>query len=112
MLFVLFTFCATMGLGEHYFIDLVVAYPFALFMQALCVWPAAWKNRAPFSALLFGLLTVLMWFGALRFAPNFFRISPIIPWTACAATVGLTILIKSRCEGSTDPLPAGTSKTP
>jgi hypothetical protein len=112
ILFVLFTFCATMGLGEHYFIDLIVAYPFALFMQALCVWPPAWKNRARLSALLFGLLTVLVWFGALRFAPNFFWTSPVIPWTACAATVGLTLWVRGRFLSSTDPLPAGTAKTP
>lgn len=106
ILFVLFTFCATMGTGEHYFIDLVVAYPFALFMQALCVWPPAWKNRAQLSALLFGVSILLAWFGALRFAPHFFWISPIIPWTACATTVGLTIWLKGRFERSTAPLPA------
>src|ERR1700676_452402 len=111
ILFVLFTFCATMGTGEHYFIDLVVAYPFALFILALCGWPPAWKNRAQLSALLFGLLTLLAWFGALRLAPNFFWISPIIPWTACAATVGLTIWIKGRFERSTAPLPTGTANT-
>jgi PAP2 superfamily len=98
VLFLLFTFCATMGIGEHYFIDLIVAYPFALFMQALCSWPPAWKNRAQLSALLFGLLTVLMWFGALRYAPYFFWISPAIPWTACIATVGLTFVVKERFD--------------
>jgi hypothetical protein len=35
----------------------------------------------------------LFHFGALRFAPNFFWISPIIPWTACASTVGLTLWV-------------------
>lgn len=98
MLFVLFTFCATLGTGEHYFVDLVVAFPFALFMQTLCAWPPAWKNRAHLSALLFGLLTVLAWFAALRFAPHFFWLSPVIPWAACAATVFLTIWFKERFE--------------
>jgi PAP2 superfamily len=101
MLFVLFTFCATMGTGEHYFIDLVVAFPFALLMQSLCAWPPAWKNRTHFSALLFGLLTVLAWLAALRFAPHFYWISPIIPWTACAATIALTIWVRQRFERST-----------
>jgi hypothetical protein len=109
ILFVLFTFCATLGTGEHYFIDLVAAYPFALFMQALCVWPPAWKNRTQFSALLFGLLTILVWFGALRYALRFFWISPIIPWSACALTVALTIWVKWRFERSTNP---GSSAEP
>ncbi len=103
MLFVLFTFCATLGTGEHYFVDLVVAFPFALFMEALSAWPPAWKNRAHFSALLFGLLTVLAWFAALRFAPHFFWLSPVIPWAACAATVFLTIWFKELFERSTAP---------
>ncbi len=111
ILFVLFTFCATMGTGEHYFIDLVVAYPFALFMQALCVWPPAWKNRAQLLALVFGLLTVFAWFVALRFLPHFFWTSPIVPWAACAITVALTIWVKSQFERSTAPLPAASSET-
>ena len=110
ILFLLFTFCATMGTGEHYFIDLVLAYPFALFMQALCAWPPAWKNNGGVSALLFGVLTVLAWFAALRFAPNFFWISPIIPWLACAATVGVTIWIKGRFERSMAPLPVAAPR--
>jgi hypothetical protein len=101
MLFVLFTFCATMGTGEHYFIDLVLACPFALFMQTLCAWPPAWKNRTALSAMLFALLTVLVWFGALRFAPHFFWISPVIPWVACAGTVALTFMFKQRFDGET-----------
>lgn len=101
MLFVLFTFCATMGTGEHYFIDLIVAFPFALFMQTLCAWPPAWKNRGVLVTLLFALLTTLFWLGALRFAPHFFWISPIIPWSACAATVALTLWFKQRFDRST-----------
>jgi hypothetical protein len=112
ILFVLFTFCATMGSGEHYFIDLVVAYPFALFMEALCVWPPAWKNPAQLSALAFGPLTVLAWFAALRFAPHFFWLSPIIPWAMCAITIGLTIWVRGRSEASTAALPAVTAHGP
>jgi hypothetical protein len=110
MLFVLFTFCATMGTGEHYFIDVVVAYPFALFMEALCSWPPAFRNRSQLSALLFGLLTILIWFAALRFAPRFFWISPIIPWTACVATVALTFWVKERFDRSIAQVPAAPPK--
>jgi hypothetical protein len=110
ILFVSFTFCATMGTGEHYFIDLVVAFPFALLMQALCAWPPAWKNRAHLSAFLFGLLAVLAWLAALRFAPHFFWISPAIPWTACAATVALTLWFHQRFDRSpAPPVPAKTA---
>lgn len=106
ILFVLFTFCATMGTGEHYFIDLVVAYPFALFMQALCSWPPAWKNRTGLLTLLFALATVLAWLAALRFAPHFFWISPGIPWAACAVTVVLTFLVRERFDRTSFTAPA------
>ncbi len=96
MLFVVFTFCATMGTGEHYFIDLVLAFPFALLMQALCVWPPAWKSRVQFSSFLFGSLTIFVWFAALRYTPKLFWASPIIPWTLCALTVGLAIWLRKR----------------
>lgn len=95
-LFVFFTFFATMGTGEHYFIDLVVALPFALFMQALCSWPPVWKNHAQLGAMAFGLCAVLAWFAALRFANHFFWLSPVIPWTTCAVTVAVTLWIKHR----------------
>src|SRR5208337_5691574 len=36
LVFVVLTAMATLGTGEHYFIDLVVAFPFSLMVQALC----------------------------------------------------------------------------
>jgi hypothetical protein len=98
MLFVVFTACATMGLGEHYFIDLVVAFPFALFMIALCAWPPAWTTTIRLAALLFSLLTILLWFAALRYVPHFFWASPIIPWLLCIFTVGSAMWMKKRFD--------------
>jgi hypothetical protein len=45
MMFVVFTAFATLGTGEHYFIDLVVAYPFSVMMQSLCAFPLRWSQR-------------------------------------------------------------------
>jgi hypothetical protein len=85
--FVFFTLCGTLGTGEHYFIDLVVAVPFSLFIltvtQGLC---RRWKH-AYFAPLLGGLGLTLAWFGLLRYATPVFRVSPVIPWVACGATV-------------------------
>lgn len=107
LLFVLFTICATMGTGEHYFVDLVVAYPFALLMQALCSWPPAWKRSETLQGLMFGLLTILVWFAALRYTPHFFWISPVIPWLFCAATVAASIWLRKRLESTAaDGIPA------
>lgn len=100
MLFVVFTVCATMGTGEHYLIDLVLAYPFAILMMALCAWPPAWKQTRVLQALLFGTATILVWFAALRYTPHVFWISTAVPWLLCAATVGVSIWVKKRFDGA------------
>lgn len=99
ILFVVFTVCATMGTGEHYLIDLVLAFPFAVFMMALCVWPPAWKQAKVLEALLFGVTTILVWFAALRYTPRIFWISPAIPWLLSAATVAASVWLKKRFDG-------------
>jgi hypothetical protein len=106
-LFVAFTVCGTMGTGEHYFVDLVAAYPFALLMQTLCAWPLWRKDSGRLLALLFGLLTTLGWLMTLRFIPHFFWVSPIFPWSACSATVALSIWFKRRFDMSS---PTGAPK--
>jgi hypothetical protein len=98
MFFVVFTACATLGTGEHYFIDLVVAFPFALFMVTLCAWPPVWTNGTRLATLAFSLLTILLWFAGLRYAPHFFWTTPLVPWACCVLTVVLAILLKRRFD--------------
>ncbi len=95
-LFVFFTILATMGTGEHYFIDLVVAFPFALFIEALFAFAIPLTNARRLLALGFGLLATLGWLLSLRYATHFFWSSPIVPWGLCAITVTFSIWIESR----------------
>jgi hypothetical protein len=92
--FVVFTVFATLGNGEHYFIDLIVAFPFALFMQALCASALPWTDRRRQLSLLCGLFGTLGWFVALRFGLKIFWLSPLIPWICCAATVAATEILR------------------
>ena len=87
MAFVVFTIFATMGTGEHYFIDLVVAIPFALFIQALCTF-VPWNDLRRWPPLVVGLGGTFAWLEALHFAPHVFWISPALPSGACLITVG------------------------
>ncbi len=89
-LFVAFTIFATMGTGEHYFIDLVVAFPFILFLQALCAVSLEWTDSRRLAPFFFGLVAPLVWLWALRFQPHVFWYSPVIPWACCAATIATT----------------------
>ncbi len=97
--FVFFTLCGTLGTGEHYFIDLVVAAPFSLLIlavtQGLC---RRWK-QAYWTPLMGGLGLTLLWFGLLRYGTQVFRVSPVISWAACAATlIGCWYLIRPLWE--------------
>jgi PAP2 superfamily len=89
-LFVALTIFATMGTGEHYFIDLVVAFPFILFLQALCTVSLDWNDSRRLVPFLFGLVAPLVWLWALRFQTHVFWYSPVIPWTCCVATIAAT----------------------
>jgi hypothetical protein len=90
MLFVLFTIVATMGTGEHYFIDLVVAFPFVLFLQAMCATELKWNDSRRLAPFAFGLATLLVWLWALRYTPQLFWYSAAIPWLLCALTIGIS----------------------
>jgi hypothetical protein len=87
MLFLIFTTFATLGTGEHFLIDLIVAAPFALFIRALFALDLNWNNKYRLSAFAVGLLGTFAWFGLLRFAPGIFWISPAVPWLLSAATI-------------------------
>jgi hypothetical protein len=100
--FVVFTAFATLGTGEHYFIDLVVAYPFSVMMQSLCAFPLRWTQRERVSSGLYGLLVVLAWFVVLGYSPNLFWASPVIPWACCVATIASAIVVHRRLEAATD----------
>jgi hypothetical protein len=101
-LFVVFTVIATLGTGEHYFADLVVALPFALMIEAICAYSLPWKNPSRLAALLFGLLGTLAWFVALRYAANLFWSSPVVPWALAGATVALASVRQSNLQQSVD----------
>jgi hypothetical protein len=100
--FVVFTAFATLGLGEHYFIDLVVAYPFSVMIQSLCAFSLRWTARERVTGFLYGLLVTLAWLLALKHAIKFFWISPVIPWACCAITIGSAIFVHRRLEAATE----------
>src|SRR5216683_982062 len=97
MVFVVFTALATLGSGEHYFIDLVVGFPFALFVYALCAFPLGWTQERKVAFGL-GLVLTLAWFAMLRQGVKLFWVSPILPWLACLVTVAAVVILQQRLE--------------
>jgi hypothetical protein len=101
-LFLTFTVFATLGTGEHWFVDLIVAFPFALMIQGLCAYSLPWKDSRRLSAFFSGLLGTLAWLIMLRFGAKFFWTSPVIPWVLAAATVVLTGVRQARLDKGVD----------
>jgi hypothetical protein len=87
LVFLVLTLLATLGTGEHYFVDLVVAFPFSLLVQALCSYSIPLRSPERRFALLFGAFTTLVWLALLSFSTNVFWMSPVVPWFMIAATV-------------------------
>jgi len=89
---------ATLGTGEHYFVDLVVAFPFAVLMESLCEYSLALNHRGRIIAFAFGLISTLAWLFALRYMPGIFWSSAILPWTLCAATIAASLICERQLQ--------------
>lgn len=94
-LYLTFTALATLGLGEHYLVDLMVAPAFALIVRALCT-----RNRSPLrqSALAIGAVIGLTWLIAFRSGVALSIPSGPWMWTLAILTVSIPLAIFSRLQ--------------
>jgi|HubBroStandDraft_5_1064220.scaffolds.fasta_scaffold11059_2 hypothetical protein len=90
------TVLACLGLGEHYFIDLIAAIPFAMMIQAACALQIPWLDRRRLMPFLAGLLLLLIWVVLLRGGLSIMWVSPLIPWTLIAGTVIPCVILQSQ----------------
>ena len=90
-LFLVLTALATLGLGEHYLIDLVVAVPYSLAIFAL-------SSKTPESrrALLAGAAMVLVWIAFLRIGHYHF----VAGWVGVLATLAISLTLKRKLAAS------------
>jgi hypothetical protein len=87
--FLVFTITSTMGTGEHWFVDLIVAFPYALMIQAIASYELPAKHFQRLSALLIGLAGTLAWLALLRYGTRIVGAAPVIPWALSSLTVAL-----------------------
>lgn len=80
-------FLATLGLGQHYLVDLAPSPPAIVAMQALCATSLGWANRERLRALVAGGMLTLAWILAVRYGVALFEAVPGFTWVAIAATV-------------------------
>jgi hypothetical protein len=87
ILFLAGTVLATLGLGEHYFVDLAAAFPFALMIEAGCAFLIPVFDRRRSLPFLAALLMLFGWVTLLRFGLRIVWLSPLIPWMLIVGTV-------------------------
>ena len=98
VLFLAGTLLAILGLGEHYFIDLIAAFPFALMIHAGCALNIPWTDRHRLIPLLSGTLLLLGWIGLLRFGLRIVWASPLVPWTLIGCTIVLCLTLERKLQ--------------
>jgi len=89
LVYLALTVLATLAGGEHYLVDLVAAFPFALALWALCCLQG-W-NPPRVLGIVGSVLGLLLWVGMIRFFPGLLASSVILPWLLSALLAGGTI---------------------
>lgn len=87
-LFLFFTLLATLGLGEHYLIDLVVAVPYVVAVRALCLTTASLRSRL--MVFCCGAVMVALWLGALR-SGALLHVPVLTAWGLAVITVAAAL---------------------
>jgi hypothetical protein len=92
--FLVLTVLATLGLGEHYLVDLVAALPFALAVQASGRTPLRdLPSSLPFLAGSFGTLG---WLAFLRYGAAGWSSATLLDWSLIAVTIVGFVLLERR----------------
>jgi hypothetical protein len=98
--FVLFTACATIGFGEHYLMDLIVATSLVLFVRGLTAARVSWRCPERLRAATIGLAVLSAWIAAIRsHAPIEPRLSALFSLATVLAAVSFERAL-ARAEGS------------
>jgi hypothetical protein len=103
LLYLVLTFVATLGTGQHYLVDLIVSFPFALFMQSLVSLPLSKKRFRSMAVIFASLGLIAMWFAMVRFGIPLLLRSPAVPWALVSITLVLTIYFESWIRGEMAP---------
>lgn len=75
-LFLVFTLLATLGLGQHYIFDLVIAVPFSVAVRSAFARKIPWSADPKRYGFAFGVSVALTWLILVRAAPNLLLAAP------------------------------------
>jgi hypothetical protein len=99
--FAIFTLLAAVGLRDagHWMIDLVVALPLAVAVQAACSAMIPWRVPERRIALAAGIMMVAIWLIALRYGVTAVFAIPGLSWLAISITVAVSLVLERRLTG-------------
>jgi cytochrome P450 len=107
--FLIGTFLATLGLGEHYLVDLIVAMPLSLTVYAACLPSRPLYRRQRRDALLGGALLLVLWYVLLFFGLEVLLSSHAIAWGISLGTLTVVVWLERRMYRAALPDPDSTS---
>ncbi|MGH9200495.1 MAG: cytochrome P450, partial [Vicinamibacterales bacterium] len=94
LVFLAGTVLATLGLGEHYLIDLVVALPFTLAVHAACTPTRDRYTQARARALVVSIGLIALWYAVLFRGTSFLHSWPVLTWGLSLATLGVVVALE------------------
>jgi predicted membrane-bound spermidine synthase len=95
-LFLIGTLAATITLGEHYVLDLIMAFPFSLAIRSLFSSYLPWSNRARFDGAVIGSTLMFLWCILVLGAPAWLLANPTIVQCLMVVSVGGSWLLELR----------------
>jgi hypothetical protein len=96
LVLVLATAFDTLGTGEHYLFDLIVALPFTLCMQACLVRTVRFGQRERWLPALVGALLFLTWLAIGRYGFSWMVASRLLTWSLVAASSFASVFWATR----------------
>ncbi len=90
------TALATLGLGEHYLVDLVVAVPFTVGFQAVCNRVVPVLDGARLLCAGWGVCATAGWMVFLRLGTPLYRDSAGLAWALSVVTVAVSLVTERR----------------
>jgi len=100
--FAVLTILAALGFGEQYFIDLVVALPFTVAMQALALSDARLGSYLRWAPMAGGVVLTAAWLVALREAGSLFQNDVWLAWGSVLGTALLYALGRIMVDRAAD----------
>jgi PAP2 superfamily len=104
--FLVLTALATLGLGEHYLIDLVIAAPFVVLVRGVCAVTASSPERR--LGMLAGAGLTLSWCAACRYGMPPWAVLALVP--ASLGTIVVSVLLERRIAASEASATGGTAE--